>query len=33
VAEITFFGRDQNGNELSVSGMMDVTFGDFPDDE
>ena len=33
VAEITFFGRDQNGNEVSVSGMMDVTFGDFPDDE
>jgi hypothetical protein len=31
VAEITFFGRDQNGNEVTVSGMMDVTFGDFPD--
>ncbi len=31
VAEITFFGRDQNGNELTVTGMMDVTFGDFPD--
>ena len=31
VAEITFFGRDQNGNEVSVSGIMDVTFGDFPD--
>jgi hypothetical protein len=31
VAEITFFGRDQNGNEVTVSGMLDVTFGDFPD--
>jgi hypothetical protein len=31
VAEITFFGRDQNGNDLTVTGMMDVTFGDFPD--
>ena len=33
VAEITFFGRDQYGNEVTVSGMMDVTFGDFPDAE
>jgi hypothetical protein len=33
VAEISFFGRDQNGNELTVTGMMDVTFGDFPDEE
>lgn len=31
VAEITFFGRDQNGNEVTVTGLMDVTFGDFPD--
>jgi hypothetical protein len=31
VAEITFFGRDQNGNEVTVVGLMDVTFGDFPD--
>lgn len=31
VAEITFFGRDQNGNEVSVTGMLDVTFGDFPE--
>jgi hypothetical protein len=31
VAEIQFFGRDQNGNEVTVVGMMDVTFGDFPD--
>lgn len=31
VAEVTFFGRDQNGNEVTVTGLMDVTFGDFPD--
>ena len=31
VAEITFFGRDQNGNEVTAVGLMDVTFGDFPD--
>jgi hypothetical protein len=31
VAEITFFGRDQNGNEVTVTGLLDVTFGDFPD--
>ena len=32
VAEIQFFGRDQNGNEVTVVGLMDVTFGDFPDE-
>ena len=31
VAEITFFGRDQNGNELSVTGLVDVAFSDFGD--
>jgi hypothetical protein len=31
IAEVTFFGRDQNGNEVTVSGMMDVVFGDFGD--
>lgn len=31
IAEITFYGRDQNGNEVSVTGMLDVTFGDFGD--
>jgi hypothetical protein len=30
VAEVTFFGRDQNGNEVTVTGLLDVTFGDFP---
>ena len=33
VAEIQFFGRDQNGNEVTIVGLMDVTFGDFPDEE
>ncbi len=33
VAEVTFFGRDQNGNEVMVTGMMDVVFGDFADEE
>jgi hypothetical protein len=32
VAEITFWGHDQNGNELTVSGLMDVTFADFGDE-
>ena len=31
VAEITFFGRDQNGNEVTVSGLVDVAFSDFGD--
>ena len=31
VAEITFFGRDQNGNEISVTGQVDVAFSDFGD--
>jgi len=31
IAEITFYGFDQNGNEISVVGHMDVVFGDFPD--
>jgi len=33
IAEITFFGRDQNGNEVTVSGFMDVQFGDFGDED
>ena len=32
IAEITFYGRDQNGNEVSVTGRMDVQFGDFADE-
>lgn len=33
VAEVTFFGRDQNGNEVMVTGSMDVIFGDFGDED
>jgi hypothetical protein len=33
VAEVTFFGRDQNGNEVMATGMIDVVFGDFGDEE
>ena len=32
IAEITFYGRDQNGNEVSVTGWIDVQFGDFADE-
>ncbi len=32
IAEITFFGRDQNGNEVTVTGNLDVQFGDFGDE-
>jgi hypothetical protein len=32
IAEITFYGRDQNGNELMVTTRMDVQFGDFADE-
>jgi len=31
IAEITFYGRDQNGNEVTATGSMDVQFGDFAD--
>lgn len=31
VAEVTFYGRDQNGNELTATASMDVQFGDFAD--
>lgn len=33
IAEITFFGHDQNGNELMVTAFVDVTFSDFADPE
>ncbi len=33
IAEITFYGYDQNGNELAVTGSMDVQFGDFADEQ
>lgn len=31
IAEVTFYGRDQVGNDLSVSGTMQVDFGNFGD--
>lgn len=31
VADVTFFGRDQAGNELSAAGSMGVQFGNFAD--
>ncbi len=32
IAEITFYGRDQVGNEVTAMGTMSVNFGDFGDD-
>ena len=32
IAEVTFYGRDQNGNEVTVTGRIDVQFGDFADE-
>jgi hypothetical protein len=32
IAEVTFFGRDQNGNETMATGFIDVIFGDFGDE-
>lgn len=29
IAEVTFYGRDQAGNEVSVSGTVDIRFADF----
>jgi hypothetical protein len=31
IAEITFYGRDQNGNEVSVIGLISVNFADWGD--
>jgi hypothetical protein len=33
VAEVTFYGRDQNGNEVVATGTVDVTFADFGDED
>jgi hypothetical protein len=33
IAEITFYGHDQNGNEMVATGSMDVQFGDFADEQ
>jgi hypothetical protein len=32
-AEVTFFGRDQNGNEIVITGFITVNFADFGDPE
>jgi len=32
IAEVTFYGRDQNGNEVMATGNLDVQFGDFGDE-
>lgn len=29
IAEVTFYGSDQAGNEVSITGTIDVRFGDF----
>lgn len=31
IAEVTFFGHDQTGREVSVSGKLSIEFGDFAD--
>ena len=31
IAEVTFYGRDQNGNDVAVTGRIDVQFADFAD--
>ena len=31
IAEITFYGRDQAGNEVNVTGYLTVEFGNFGD--
>ena len=32
IAELTFFGQDQNGNEVSVTGSISVNFADWGDE-
>ena len=31
IAEVTFYGRDQVGNDISVTGSIQVDFGNFGD--
>jgi hypothetical protein len=33
IAEVTFYGRDQVGNAISVTGQIQVDFGDFADED
>jgi hypothetical protein len=31
IAQVTFYGRDQNGNEISILGELTINFGNFGD--
>jgi hypothetical protein len=31
IADVTFFGRDQVGNDMSITGSIQVDFGNFGD--
>jgi hypothetical protein len=33
LADVTFYGRDQAGNDISVTGTMGINFGNFADPE
>lgn len=33
IADVTFYGRDQAGNDITVSGSIDVAFADFGDED
>jgi hypothetical protein len=33
IAEVTFYGRDQAGNEVTAVGNINISFGDFADPE
>ena len=33
ISDVTFYGRDQAGNTVSVSGSLSITFGNFADPE
>jgi hypothetical protein len=33
IAQVTFYGRDQAGNDVTVSGNISISFGDFADPE
>ncbi len=33
IAEVTFYGRDQVGNEVSTTGLIQVDFGNFADED
>jgi hypothetical protein len=31
IADVTFYGKDQAGNDVAVTGSIQVSFGDFAD--